>query len=357
MKTKKNNKKINFNFLNENKIKDGFYSAKYFLKTRKIVTNEMPGHIVKMQFFQRKKNVMLCGINEVISIFKKIINNKKIDLYALKDGDIITKNEPVLKIIGKYEDFGFLESIIDGILSRRSRIATNAYRIKKLLKNKNISIFSMSDRQDDYLTQIGDGYAMYIGGIKNISTDAQGFLWGGKAAGTMPHALIQMCKGDIIKATELYIKTFPNEKVISLVDYNNDVINDSLAVAKKFKKKLYGVRVDTSKSLVDKYFNGKNTDNFDPRGVCKELIIALRKELDNHNFKYIKIIVSSGFNYKKIKEWLKLNIPVDIYGVGSALIFENKIDFTGDLVEIDGIKEAKRGRFDIISKRLKKIKL
>ncbi|MBP5301440.1 MAG: nicotinate phosphoribosyltransferase [Bacilli bacterium] len=345
---------VKFNFYFSDEIEHGFYSAKYFLKTCKIIKNEMPGHIVKMQFFQRKNNVMLCGISEVIALIKKIVGNKVI-IFSLSDGDIIKANEPVLKIIGKYEDFGFLESVIDGILSRRTRIATNVYKIKKLFKNKNISLFSMADRQDDYLTQIGDGYASYIAGIDKVSTDAQGFLWNKNGSGTMPHALIQMCRGDIIKAVELYIKTFPKEKVVALVDYNNNVIEDSLLVAKKFSHKLYAVRVDTSKTLIDKYFENKNIDGFDPHGVCKELIIALRKELDKHGFKDIKIIVSSGFDYKKIKKWVELKIPVDIYGVGSALISDNRIDFTGDLVSIDGIKEAKAGRYEVESKRLKKI--
>ena len=103
-----------------------------------------------------------------------------------------------------------------------------------------------------------------------------GLWWGGKGLGTMPHALIQLCDGDIIKAVDLYLKTFPNEKVTALIDYNNDVINDSLKVARHLKEKLRAVRVDTSKSLIDHYFDDKDTSSFDPHGVCKELIFALR---------------------------------------------------------------------------------
>ena len=340
-------------FIFSKKIKQGFYSANYFLKTMKIIKNELPNHIVTMQFFQRKNNVMLCGINEIIAlIFKFAKQPKKLIIETLNDGDIIKANEPVLKITGKYENFGFLESIIDGILSRRSSIATNVYRIKKILTNK-YDIISMSDRQDDYINQIGDGYAMHVAGINKVSTDAHGSFWGAKGIGTMPHALIQMCNGNLIKAIELFIKTFPNEKVIALVDYHNNVINDTIEVIEKFKKKISAIRVDTSKSLIDKYFNNKNVNDFDPHGVCKELIIALRNILDKKGFKFVKIIVSSNFTLKKIKKWVKLKVPVDIFGVGGALIVNNTVNFTGDLVTFDGKDEAKFGRKNIISKRLK----
>jgi len=337
-------------------IKDGYYSANYFLKTRKIVLKHLKNHQVMMQFFQRENDVMLCGIDEVLALIKIFANNpKSLKIVALNDGDIIKANEPVLKITGKYEDFGYLESLIDGILARRSSVATNVYRIKKILGNKDM--FSMADRQDDYLTQVGDGYATYVAGVRKVSTDAQGAWWGGKGMGTMPHALIQMCHGDVIKAARYYHDTFPNEKVTALIDYNNDVITDAIKLAKALKKDLRAIRVDTSKALVDKYFENKNTKGFDPHGVCKELIFALRKELDKNGFNYVKIVVSSSFTLEKIKEWVKYKVPVDTYGVGSALVINNTVGFTGDLVKLDGKHEAKVGRKEYINKRLKPVKL
>jgi len=338
-------------------IKEGYYSANYFLKTRKIVLKHLKNHEVMMQFFQREDDVMLCGIDEVLALIKTFaVNPSKLKIQALNDGDMIKANEPVLKITGKYENFGYLESLIDGILARRSSVATNVYRIKKLLGNK-YEMFSMADRQDDYLTQVGDGYATYVAGVKKVSTDAQGAWWGGKGMGTMPHALIQMCHGDVIKAAKLYHDTFPNEKVTALIDYNNDVITDSIKLAKVLKKDLKAIRVDTSKALIDKYFINKSTKGFDPHGVCKELIFALRKELDKNGFNYVKIVVSSSFTLEKIKEWVKYKVPVDTYGVGSSLVINNTVGFTGDLVKLDGKPEAKVGRKEYPSKRLEIVNL
>ena len=344
----------NKTFKFDERLKDGFFAANYFLKSRQIVSKFAPGHKVTMQFFQRTDDAMVCGLDEAIALIHTFaVHPEELEIFALNDGDLIEANEPVLKITGKYENFGFLESMIDGILARRTSVATNVHRVVRELNGKDI--FSMADRQDEYNTQIGDGYASYVAGIRKVSTDAQGLWWGGKGVGTMPHALIQVCGGDICKAADIYHATFPDEKVTALIDYNNDVITDSLKLAKHLGHDLRGLRVDTSKALIDHYFDDKDTSGFDPHGVCKELIFALRKALDDNGFDYVKIIVSSSFNKDKIKEWVKLGVPVDTYGVGTSFVNNMTCGFTGDLVELDGKPEAKEGRRNIPSNRLKKV--
>lgn len=341
----------NKTFKFDEKLRDGFYSANYFLKSQKIVKENLPNHIVTMQWFQRRDDSMLCGVDEAIAILHTFaIHPEELKIEALNDGDIIQSGEPVLKVTGKYENFGFLESVIDGILARRSSVATNVYEVMKVIGDT--PIFSMADRQDDYLTQVGDGYATYVAGIHKVSTDAQGLWWGGKGMGTMPHALIELCGGDILKASDVYLKTFPEEKVTALIDYHNNVVRDSLLLAKHLGKKLNGVRVDTSKALIDHYFDDKDTSGFDPHGVCKELIFALRKALDDNGFDYVKITVSSSFSAEKIKEWKALNVPVSMYGVGTYFVNNTTCGFTGDLVKLDGRDEAKEGRRDYPNPRL-----
>lgn len=337
------------------RLKDGFFTANYFLKTKKIVEENIPNQIVTMQFFQREDDVMVCGLDESIALIKEFaIEPENLIIEALNDGDIIQYGEPVLKITGKYEHFGFLESMIDGILARRSSVCTNTYRVMRELNGK--GIINMADRQDEYNTQIGDGYASYVAGLKADSTDAMGLWWGGQGLGTMPHALIQLCDGDICKAADFYLKTFPNEKVTALIDYHNNVVHDSVMIARHLKEKLRAVRVDTSKSLIDHYFDDKDTSSFDPHGVCKELIFALREALDKEGFNYVKIIVSSGFTAEKIRDFEQNKVPVDIYGVGTSLV-KVQVGFTGDLVRLNGKDQAKEGRRDIPSKRLEKVEL
>ena len=333
---------------------EGFYSANYFLKSRKIVKDNKPNHIVTMQWFQRRDDSMLCGIDEAIALLHTFaIHPEELIIEALNDGDIIQNMEPVLKVTGKYENFGFLESVIDGVLARRTSVATNVYEVLKVAGNT--PVFSMADRQDDYLTQVGDGYATYVAGITRVSTDAQGLWWGGKGMGTMPHALIQICGGDICKAADNYTKSFPDEQVTALIDYHNNVVRDSLIIARHLGHKLRGVRVDTSKALIDHYFDDKDTSGFDPHGVCKELIVALREALDKEGFNYVGITVSSSFTAEKIREWKAAKVPVTMYGVGTAFVNNMTCGFTGDLVMLDGKEEAKEGRANYPSNRLQKV--
>ncbi len=344
----------NKTFQFDQRIKDGFFSANYFLKSRKIVAENEPNHIVTMQWFQRRDDSMLCGIDEAIALVHTFaIEPENLVIEALNDGDIIQANEPVLKITGKYEHFGFLESVIDGILARRTSVATNVMKVKKVIGE--YPVFSMADRQDDYLTQVGDGYATYVAGIDRVSTDAQGLWWGGKGMGTMPHALIQICDGDVCKASDIYLKSFPNEKVTALIDYHNNVVRDSLILARHLGEKLNGVRIDTSKALVDHYFDDKDTSGFDPHGVCKELVFALRKALDDEGFNFVKITVSSSFSAEKIEEWVKEKVPVSMYGVGTYFVNNTTCGFTGDLVMRDGKPQAKEGRANYPNPRLKKV--
>ena len=311
----------NRTFQFDKRIGEGFYSANYFLKSRTIVRKTAPGHIVEEQFFQRREEAMACGIDEAIALLQEFADHpEELRILALDDGDIVGAGEPVLKIEGR-------------------------------------PCFSMADRQDDYLTQAGDGYATYVAGIRKFSTDAQGSWVGVKGMGTMPHALIEIAGGDVVKAARMYHECFPEEKVTCLIDYHNDVVRDSLRAARELGDILGGVRVDTSKSLVDHWFDGKDTSGFDPRGVCKELIYALRKELDKAGFPNVHITVSSGFTAEKIEEWTRIGVPVDMYGVGSSLIRNDTVGFTGDLVKLDGRPEAKEGRADVPSDRLRPVRL
>lgn len=333
----------NKTFKFDTRISEGWFSAVYFLKTREIVQAKLPNNIVTMQFFQ-KEAAVICGTDEVIALIHTFADNpEELEIYSLKDGDKISPFETVLTITGAYQSFGFLEGIIDGILSRRTSVATNVYNVVKAAKAK--PVIFMGDRDDHFTQQAGDGYAAFIGGSTAQATHAMNEWWGKKGIGTMPHALIQMFRGDVVAATKAYHEIYPEDELMALVDYNNDVITDSLKVAQKFGKRLTGVRLDTSRTLVDKYFlrNHHLMGSFDPRGVNPELVFALRNALDEAGFDYVKIVASGGFTQQRIEEFESKNVPVDMYGVGSNLLKIN-IGFTGDNVLLNGTHSAKDGR-------------
>ncbi len=58
--------------------------------------------------------------------------------------------------------------------------------------------------------------------------------WGKSGDGDDAHALIQMFNGDVVEAAKAYHKKFPEDELVVLIDYNNDVITDALRVAREF---------------------------------------------------------------------------------------------------------------------------
>lgn len=342
------NRLTNKTFKFDERVGEGWFSAVYFLKTKEIAEQYVPDNEVTMQFFQRTTEAVLCGTDEVIALLHTFATNPEtLTIKSLKDGDRISPYEPVITITGAYQQFGFLEGIIDGILARRTSVATNVYNVVKAARTNGTQkpIIFMGDRDDHFTQQAGDGYAAFIGGSTAQATHAMNEWWGKSGMGTMPHAMIQMFGGDVVKATRAYHEMFPQDDLISLVDYNNDVITDSLKVAHEFKDKLKGVRLDTSNNMVDKYFlrNEHLMGTFDPRGVNPELIFALRKALDDEGFNHVKIFASGGFKEEKIRYFENRKVPVDMYGVGRNLL-NIHIGFTGDNVLLNGEAEAKEGR-------------
>ncbi|PYZ93788.1 nicotinate phosphoribosyltransferase [Salipaludibacillus keqinensis] len=350
----------NKTFKFDERVGEGWFSAVYFLKTKEIAEKYKPDNVVTMQFFQKSQSV-LCGTDEVLALLETFATKpEELEVYSLEDGDKVDPFETVMTIKGPYQHFGFLEGVIDGIFARRTSVATNVYEVVKAAKSSGVEkpVIFMGDRDDHFMMQSGDGYAAYIGGSKAQATHAMNEWWGKRGMGTMPHALIQLFEGDVVEATKAYKETYPDDGLLALVDYNNDVITDSLKVARAFGNELEGVRVDTSNHLIDKYFNRhpEVLGTFDPRGVNPKLLFALREALDIEGFQHVKIVASGGFDAKRIERYERIGAPVDMYGVGSSLL-NIHIGFTGDSVTLNGQPQAKTGRKLRKNDRLQKIDL
>ena len=200
-------------------------------------------------------------------------------------------------------------------------------------------------RHDHWSLQAGDGHAAHLAGVAAVSTDAQAAWWGGLGVGTVPHAAIAAYGGDTVLAAGRFAERLPRSvPLVVLVDFENDSVGTSLAVARALGKRLYGVRLDTSGDLVDKSVAG-NTGGFDPHGVNPQLVLIVRDALDKAGFDAVRIVVSGGFDHEKIRRFEALNLPVDAYGVGSSLVANRgDFDFTADIVLTDGKPCAKVGR-------------
>ncbi|HEY3423239.1 MAG TPA: nicotinate phosphoribosyltransferase [Negativicutes bacterium] len=322
-------------------IKNGFYSDSYFLRTSEILNKDQHHPRIVMQVFQRQ-HALLCGVDEAIAIIKKCAHNpEKLIIKALYDGDNIEPWETVLTIEGDLADFSHLETVYLGALSRQTKISTNVRQVVTAANGKPILFFP--SRFDHHSVQLIDGYAAYIGGVYGVSTPANGISWGAQALGTIPHALIAAYYGDTVRATKAFDQHIdPTVNRVALVDFDNDCVATSLAVARELGDKLWAVRLDTAETLIDVSVL-PHMGTFKPTGVCPQLVHNVRKALDSAGFSHVKIMVSGGFTAERIAQFETAKVPVDTYAVGSSL-YDHNINFTADIAMVDGKSCSKVGR-------------
>jgi nicotinate phosphoribosyltransferase len=251
-----------------------------------------------------------------------------------------------MTIEGDYTLFAHLETLYLGTLARRTLITTNVVRVLEAANGK--PIIFMAARHDHHRVQTGDGYAAFVAGQVvgapvGVTTDEQASWWGGRGLGTVPHALIGAYGGDTVLAARKFAEWAPEDfNIVVLVDFENDSVRTALEVARALGPRLYGVRLDTSESLVDRSLWDQMGD-FRPTGVNERLVRNVREALDREGFESVRIVASGGFTPEKIAEFEAHGVPVDSYGVGSSLI-RGSNDFTADIVVTDGRPSAKVGR-------------
>jgi len=317
------------------------------------------------------------------SVIRKKLNDlwenkwSEIKVFALEDGERVKENEPVLAIVGNPRYFAHLETPLLGAIARPTSTATAVDKVVKAANGKKIFFFSA--RFDHYWVQTTDGYAALKAGAFGVSTDANADYWGIESVGTMPHFLIGCFGGDTAKACLAYDKvTNSHLNRIALVDWDNDCIGTTKNILIKLiceklsmkdltpelfaqyaksvvgsgKGKLWGVRFDTSGTLRDRSIASKSKSSY---GVCPELVRKGRREFDRWGCQNLKIIVSGGFDEKKIILFENHNVPVDIYGIGSSL-FRHHVDMTADIIEYEGKACAKVGRQKSDWSRLRRVR-
>jgi nicotinate phosphoribosyltransferase len=335
-------------------IRQGFYTDKYFERTRQVLRAAGDAPRVVMQV-TGKSGGFLGGIDEAIAILKLGAEDwSALTVQALYEGEQFESWDTVLTIEGPYDAFAHLETLYLGVLCRRTRICTNTRRLVEAARPKPVAFFGA--RHDFWGAQPGDGYAAHAGGASSVSTDAQGSLFGAAGLGTVPHALIAAYGGDTVRATTAFAAHVdPGVAIIALVDYENDVVRTSLEVARALEGRLWGVRLDTSENLVDRSVIPL-MGSFRPTGVNPPLVWNVRNALDAEGFGEVKIVVSGGLTAARVRGFEEEQAPVDMYAVGAAIVHEGRFDFTADVVTVNGTAQAKVGRELRPNPRLDKVR-
>jgi nicotinate phosphoribosyltransferase len=305
--------------------KEGLITDVYFERTKKILKAKKIDVSVRAEFMAHGFPLhwpwaVLAGIEECVEIVKDL----PVDVRMMKEGTIFGTLQPVMEISGRYLDFGQYETTLLGLICQASGIATRAARCKKAAGSKEVISFG-ARRMHPTIAPLIDRNA-YIGGCDGVSVSLGAKLIGKEPVGTMPHALI-LIMGDTVRATKAFDEVIePKVRRVSLIDTFNDEKIEALNVAGELSDKLYAVRLDTPRSR---------------RGDFLEIMKEVRWELDLRGYKEIKLFLSGGIDESDIQRY---NPLADAYGVGTAVSNAPVVDFSMDIIEIDGHPIAKRGK-------------
>ena len=261
------------------------------------------------------------GLAEILSLLEDL----PVNVRSVPEGTVFRPFQPVMEIEGVYNDFGSLETAILGLMCQSSGIATKAARCRIAAANLQLVSFGARRMHPSIAPMIDR--AAYIGGCDGVALTSGAEMLGLPAIGTMPHSLILMM-GGLVPALKAFDETIEDGvRRVALVDTFGDEKFEALNAAKAITVRLYAVRLDTPGSR---------------RGDFEQILREVRWELDRAGYRHVKLFVSGGLDEDKI---IALGDSVDGgFGVGTAISAAATIDYSMDIVEIEGEAIAKRGK-------------
>ena len=268
----------------------------YFVKTLEILRHlHKEDSVVVAELFPRRDGI-LAGTEELL----RFLADKDVEVWVMEEGSPIHDKEVVVRIKGKYSEFGLFETTMLGILASSSGWATAAKIMKEACGEKQMCCFG-SRHLHPAVAPVMERAAM-IGGADSCSCILGAKLLGLEPAGTCPHALF-LIVGNTVEGAKAYDAVMPPEATrLMLVDTFKDEIEESLLLGEALGEKLQGVRLDTPSER---------------GGVTVGLIKELRARLDMAGYPQVKIFVSGGLTPEKAR--LLAAAGADSFGVGSYI--------------------------------------
>jgi nicotinate phosphoribosyltransferase len=264
---------------------------------------------------------ILAGMDEMLSL----LSGRGLSVRAMPEGTLFRPGEPVFEVEGPYGEFCELETAMLGVLCQASGIATRAARLKSIAGDRTVLAFG-ARRMHPAISTLIDRNA-FIGGADGVSAVRSARYLGEPPSGTMPHALVLML-GDTVEAMRAFDEAIESAVPrVCLIDTLQDEKFEAIRVAEAMGERLAAVRLDTPSSR---------------RGDFRRILQEVRWELDLRGFSSVRIIASGGLGEEDVAA---LRDVVDGFGIGTYLSNAPTVDFSQDIVEVDGVPFAKRGKW------------
>lgn len=314
-----------FHTAKDEEIKAGQVTDVYFLRTLEIlrrrgVTKRAVCEVILKSFPPGWEWGVLAGIEEAAAL----LTGLPVTVHAVPEGTIFGRLQPVLTIEGRYVDYAHYETALLGLLCQASGVATKAARCKRAAAGRPVVSFG-ARRMHPALAPMIERNA-YLGGCDGVAVVKSAELIKVEPSGTMPHSLILML-GDTVEAAKAFHEIIDRAvRRVVLIDTFSDEKVEAVRVAEALGSDLHAVRLDTPASR---------------RGDLVGILQEVRWELDLRGFRHVRLFVSGGLDEEEIR---RLNPVADAYGVGTSISNAPVLNFSMDIVEVDGGPVAKRGK-------------
>jgi Nicotinic acid phosphoribosyltransferase len=308
-----------YDIVKADEITEGEATDAYFERTEEILEGEDLNPEVVADIGEKVETPhVFAGLKDVAHL----LEGKDIDLYALPEGSLF-ENAPAMRIEGEYLSFGRYETAILGFVCKASAIASATARVKAAAGD--VPVASFGTRREHPSTAAMIERSAHIGGADGFSNVAGARAVGLEATGTMPHALV-ICMRDQKRAWKAYDEHL-DEGVprVMLCDTYEDEKKESIDASEALGDAIDSVRLDTTGSR---------------RGDMREIVEEVRWELDAHGYEDVGLFVSGGIG---VEEVLELRDVADGFGVGGSIASVPPVDFSLDIVEVEGELAGKRG--------------
>ncbi len=222
------------------------------------------------------------------------------DVSAVPEGSIVFPNEPLIRVTAPIIEAQIVETYLLNCVNLQTMIATKASRIVEAAKGRPVIDFGLR-RCHGTDAGMKAARASYIAGCTGTSNVLAGHTYGIPVFGTMAHSFVQSFSEEA-DAFRAFVKSFP-EKSTFLIDTYDTILG---------AKKAANVAMEMKSGLM---FQGVRLDSGDLSTLSKEV----RRILNQHNLASADIFASGDLDEYKIRDLLKANSPIDVFGVGTSM--------------------------------------
>jgi nicotinate phosphoribosyltransferase len=314
-----------FNSATDQEILNADIADSYFHRTMQILrARGLEDTPVHAELAYKTSNLddwfVVAGLDEVAHLLEGV----DVEARAVPEGTICRPHEPILTLSGPYGAFAEHETAILGLLCQASGVATGAARCRLAAGEKPVISFG-ARRMHPAVTPMIER-AAYLGGCDMVAVDLAVERLDIPATGTTPHALV-LILGSTAEAARAFDEVMaPEVPRTMIIDTFDDEKFGAMLAARAIPDSIYAIRMDTPGNR---------------RGDFRDLMREVRWELDRNGFEHVKIFASGGIDVEYI---LHLNPICDAYGVGGAIADAPMIDYSLDIVEVNGEDRSKRGK-------------